>query len=104
MRLISAVSGARGLELVQEHRPDLVLLDLDLPDLGGTEILGLLKQDPRTATIPVIVVSAATTEGQADRLLAAGATAYLPKPVEIPRLLELTFEVGAEREWEPRPL
>ncbi len=101
VRMISAVSGARGLELVREHRPDLVLLDLDLPDLGGTEVLSLLKQDPRTAAIPVIVVSAAATERQAERLLAAGAAAYLSKPVEIPRLLELASEVGAERKWEP---
>ncbi len=104
VRLVSAVSGERGLELIREHRPDLVLLDLDLPDISGGELLGRIKADPTLARIPVIVVSAATTEGQAQRLLAAGAAAYLTKPVEVARLLELTFDIASGRERELGPL
>ena len=98
-RFLSTPSGGHGLRLVREEPPDVVLLDLDLPDVGGAEILRRLKEDPRTAPIPVIVISADTREEQAERLLAAGASAYLTKPVEINRLMELALvdPAGAER-------
>jgi CheY-like chemotaxis protein len=77
---------------VREDPPDVLLLDLDLPDVGGAEILRRLKADPATAPIPVIVISADTRKEQQERLMAAGARAYLTKPVEISRLMELAFE------------
>jgi CheY-like chemotaxis protein len=72
-----------GLDLAVAEPPDLVLLDLHLPDLRGEEILRRLKADPRTADVPVIVVSADATPGQVERLRAAGAEDYLTKPVEV---------------------
>jgi hypothetical protein len=67
----------------------LILLDLHLPDISGHEILDYLKSDPRTAGIPVVVVSADATPGQIDRLLAAGANSYLTKPLDIASILAL---------------
>jgi CheY-like chemotaxis protein len=71
--LIPATRGRAGLDLIRTHRPDLVLLDLHLPDVSGAEVLGQLKRDHSTAPIPVVVVSADATPRQVERLEAAGA-------------------------------
>jgi signal transduction histidine kinase/CheY-like chemotaxis protein len=86
--LLSAMQGRLGLELAREHLPMLILLDLHLADVGGEEILRLLLADPVTASIPVVIVSADATHGQVTRLLAAGAAAYLTKPIDIDQLLD----------------
>lgn len=67
-------------------RPAVVLLDLHLPDIHGEEVLAHLLADPTTASIPVVVLSADASPGQIDRLLAAGAEAYLAKPFDIREL------------------
>jgi CheY-like chemotaxis protein len=69
--------------------PDIILLDLNLPDLQGEEVLNELKADPATAAIPVIVLSADASRGVIHRLLAGGAFAYLTKPIELAELGEL---------------
>ena len=89
IRLIPAMQGQLGLELVREYRPDVVLVDLHLPDLDGAQVLHQLKADPATASIPVVVLSADATAGQVERVLAAGAADYLSKPLDVERLLEL---------------
>lgn len=88
VRLISTMQAGSGLELVREHHPDLVLLDLHLPDLPGSEVLQQLKADPTTASIPVVIVSADATPKQIEQLQAAGATAYMTKPIDIGQLLK----------------
>jgi signal transduction histidine kinase/ActR/RegA family two-component response regulator len=87
--LIPAMLGRLGLALVRRHRVDLVLLDLHLPDVGGEEILATLRSDPATADIPVVVLCADATPRQFDRLLGAGAAAYLVKPIGVAQLLEV---------------
>ncbi len=89
LRLIGAERGRVGLEIAGTDAPDLILLDLHLPDISGHEILDHLKGDPRTAGIPVVIVSADATPGQIDRLLAAGANSYLTKPLDIASILGL---------------
>lgn len=89
LRLISAMQGRLGLELAREHRPDLILLDLHLPDIDGYEALRHLRQDPGTRRIPVVMISADATSGQMKRLLAAGADEYLTKPLDVKRFLEV---------------
>jgi signal transduction histidine kinase/CheY-like chemotaxis protein len=88
VRLVSAIQGGIGLDLVREHHPDLVLLDLHLPDLSGAEVLGRLKADSATASIPVVVVSADATPSQVERLEEAGVAAYMTKPIDVRLLLE----------------
>jgi len=92
IELIPATTGGIGIQLATSHVPDLVLLDLHLPDIPGTEILVRLRRDERTRGIPVIVLSADATSGQIERLLAAGATAYLTKPLDVQRFLDLLEE------------
>lgn len=88
LRLLPAAHGRLGLDLARQHRPAAVLLDLHLPDLPGEEVLRELRDDPATAHIPVLVVSADATPGQVQRLLAAGAAAYLTKPIDAAELLD----------------
>lgn len=88
VKLIAAMQGRLGLDLAREHQPDLILLDLDLPDLPGIQVLLMLRTDPRTQAIPVVVISADATPHQIERLLEAGARAYLTKPMDVQQFLE----------------
>ncbi|WP_158508988.1 hybrid sensor histidine kinase/response regulator [Gemmatirosa kalamazoonensis] len=86
-RTIPALQGQLGVALAREYVPDVVLLDLHLPDIPGDEVLRRLRADPRTASIPVIVVSADATPASLERLRASGADAYLTKPLDVDEFL-----------------
>ncbi|HWJ98359.1 MAG TPA: ATP-binding protein, partial [Acidimicrobiales bacterium] len=92
VELLTAMQGRLGFEIAREHQPKLVLLDLHLSDMGGEEVLRMLRADPRTAHIPVTVVSADATPGQIRRLLAEGATSYMTKPLDVRAMLDLLDE------------
>jgi signal transduction histidine kinase/CheY-like chemotaxis protein len=87
--VIPAMQGRMGVDLARRHHPALILLDLNLVDLPGVEVLQILRDDPATADIPVAIVSADAMPRQVQRLLSSGAVAYLTKPIDIHRLLEL---------------
>ncbi len=95
--LLNAMQGSLGLDLARQHQPDLILLDLHLPDMPGEEVLRHLQGDPTTQRIPVIVISADATPGQIRNLLDAGARAYLTKPIDVSRFFEAVDEALAER-------
>jgi len=97
VELLAAMSGSLGLELAREHHPDLILLDLHLPDMPGTELLDVLQSDPRTADIPVVVVTADATPSQIERLRDVGVAAYLTKPIDIRELLGVVGLVSARQ-------
>jgi len=103
MRLLSAISGRAGLECAVRDVPDIILLDLNLPDLQGEDVLSELKADPATAGIPVIVLSADASRGVIHRLLAGGAFAYLTKPIELAELGELLDTCAATRAQDQQP-
>jgi PAS domain S-box-containing protein len=88
VHLIPVMKGKLALDLVREHQPDLVLLDLHLPDLHGRQVLEQLKGDPVTAGIPIVVLSADATPAQFERLLSDGAAGYLTKPIDVESLLD----------------
>jgi signal transduction histidine kinase/ActR/RegA family two-component response regulator len=87
--LLSAMQGGLGLELARQHRPDLILLDLHLPDIPGHEVLHRLRADPVTRDTPIVVVSADATRGRVQRLMDQGATGYLTKPLDVAELLSV---------------
>jgi PAS domain S-box-containing protein len=93
VKLLSAMQASLGIELAFTHQPDLVLLDLHLPDMRGDHVLARLRGDPVTASIPVVIITADATPGQMQRLLAAGAEAYLTKPLDVPHFLELVDQI-----------
>jgi PAS domain S-box-containing protein len=95
-RTMPALQGLVGLDLAREHSPDLILLDLHLPDIMGEEVLRRLRADPRTAAIPVVVITADATRSTVERLRNAGADAYLTKPLDIDEFLE-TVETTTSR-------
>ena len=90
--LLSAVQGSVGLDLARQHEPDLILLDLNLPDLNGQEVLIRLQQSAVTRDIPVVITSADATTNQIQRLIAAGARTYLTKPLDVARFLHTLDE------------
>jgi PAS domain S-box-containing protein len=97
VRLLSAVDGEEGLAMAGSERPNLILLDLHLPDMRGEEVLRRLRRGRSTAEIPVAVLSADAVASQSARLLADGAVAYLTKPLDIAKLLRLIDRVISAR-------
>jgi CheY-like chemotaxis protein len=93
--LIWAETGQKALDVARSQNPQLVLLDLDLPDIHGRRVLQELQAQPETAKIPVIVISADATPSQIERMLTAGARNYLTKPFEIRRFLCMFDEIFA---------
>jgi signal transduction histidine kinase/ActR/RegA family two-component response regulator len=89
IELLTAVQGTIGVELARQHLPELVLLDLNLPDLGGDEVLKRLHADPATEHLPVVILSADATPRQLERLLSRGAHAYLTKPIDVAELVRV---------------
>jgi CheY-like chemotaxis protein len=87
LALRTASRGEEGLEMARTDPPGLILLDLHLPDMAGTEVLEALRADPLTAEIPVVVVSADATRDQVEHLRGRGVADYVTKPFEVPRLM-----------------
>jgi len=90
--VLSAMQGQVGVDLARDHRPDLILLDRHLPDISGDEVFRLLRNDPRTKDIPVIVLSADAIPSRVRQSLDAGVRAYLTKPLDVPSLLAAVDE------------
>jgi two-component system, cell cycle response regulator DivK len=86
---LEATSAAQAVEVAVEHVPDLVLMDIRLPDADGVETLGRLRADPRTEALPVLAVTAQAMHGDHERFLAAGFDGYIPKPIDVISLLAL---------------
>lgn len=103
VRLQSARLGREGLELAREQPPDLIALDLHLPDISGEAVLIELRSDPRTRHIPIVILSADATRGQIDHLLSIGAASYLTKPLDLTQLLTTIDESLATSESASRP-
>jgi PAS domain S-box-containing protein len=97
IQLITAMQGQLGIELARRHSPDLILLDLHLPDLPGWEVLSRLQRDDATREIPVVIISADATSRQIERLMAAGARAYLTKPLDMLEFFRVIDETSAPR-------
>jgi len=100
VKLISAMQGSLGIELARQHQPDLVLVDLHLPDIQGDEILRQLRSDPRTEKLPIVIISADATSTEVQRLRAAGASDYLTKPIDMRKFLAFV-DVTEPRHAEP---
>ena len=82
-RTIEAGSGEAGFSLAAEHLPDVILMDIRLPDMEGTVVLRNLKDEPRTAQIPVVALTSFAMKGDRESFLEAGFDGYLEKPISV---------------------
>jgi PAS domain S-box-containing protein len=88
IRLLTAVTGGGGLEIARASLPDVVLMDINLPDIDGFEALGILRASPDTARIPVIAISANAMPADIERGLKAGFFRYITKPIKVAEFME----------------
>ena len=95
-RLLEAADGEAGVATALETRPDLILMDIQLPRLSGFDATQRLRQDPRTAHVPIIVVTSFALSGDDRKAMEAGASAYLAKPYSPRQLLELIRKLAPE--------
>lgn len=86
--VLVAVTGLQGVDLATEQKPDLVLMDLSLPEMDGWRATGVLKAQEQTRAIPVIALSAHAMTGDREKAMEAGCDDFETKPVELTRLLE----------------
>jgi CheY-like chemotaxis protein len=86
--IVEATSGEQGVALAQDCEPDLVLMDLQLPQMDGTEALRLLRESPRTRDVPVVAVTAFAMREDRERAFGAGFDGYLQKPISVRALPE----------------
>jgi len=86
-RTLEATTGGEAIDLASKHVPDLVLMDIQLPDLDGVQALRRLRSDARTATIPVLALTAQAMRGDRERFIAEGFDGYVSKPVNVRELI-----------------
>jgi two-component system cell cycle response regulator DivK len=80
--------GFKVLDLARKHRPDLILMDIQLPEVSGLEVTKWLKEDPELKVIPVVAVTAFAMRGDEERIREGGCEAYLSKPIPLPEFIE----------------
>jgi two-component system, cell cycle response regulator DivK len=95
-RLIEAMDGESGVALAQNEVPDLILMDVQLPKMSGLDATRLLKADPRTSNIPVVVITSFALSGDREKASEAGATDYLAKPYSPRELMAMIRDVLPE--------
>lgn len=81
-------NGTEALALARQHRPDLILMDIQLPEVSGLEVTKWLKDDDELRSIPVVAVTAFAMKGDEERIRAGGCEAYIPKPISVTKFLE----------------
>jgi CheY-like chemotaxis protein len=88
IRLLTAVDGNMGIQLARAHQPDVILMDINLPGISGIDALKILRDDPATAHIPVVALSANAMPRDIEKGLAAGFFSYLTKPIKVKEFME----------------
>jgi len=85
---IKTANGMEALDLARAHHPDLILMDIQLPEVSGLEVTKWLKEDEELRDIPVVAVTAFAMKGDEERILAGGCEGYISKPISVPHFLE----------------
>ncbi|ABS69083.1 response regulator receiver protein [Xanthobacter versatilis] len=87
-RTVETRSGVEAVELARAHRPDLIIMDIQLPEISGLDVTRKLKADPELKAIPVVAVTAFAMKGDEERIRAGGCEAYLSKPISVAKFLQ----------------
>jgi two-component system, cell cycle response regulator DivK len=87
-RTVGTRNGIEALDLARKHRPDLILMDIQLPEVSGLEVTKWLKDDPALKAIPVVAVTAFAMKGDEERIREGGCEAYLSKPISVGKFIE----------------
>jgi len=86
--ILETREGLQALSLAREHRPDLILMDIQLPEISGLEVTKWLKEDDELASIPVVAVTAFAMKGDEERIREGGCEAYISKPISVVHFLD----------------
>ena len=86
--IVQTRSGLEAIDLAREHRPDLILMDIQLPEVSGLEVTKWLKEDDELRAIPVVAVTAFAMKGDEERIRQGGCEAYLSKPISVTKFIE----------------
>jgi two-component system cell cycle response regulator DivK len=85
---LKTADGIEAIELARKHKPDLILMDIQLPEVSGLEVTKWIKEDENLKSIPVIAVTAFAMKGDEERIRQGGCEAYLSKPISVSKFLE----------------
>jgi len=91
--VIEAVTGEEAMKYLKDHKPGLILMDIQLPNVDGLEMTRKIKSNPKTADIPIVAVTAYAMKGDRERILEAGCDGYISKPIDTRRLALLAAEI-----------
>ena len=92
LRLLTAVTGHLGIDLARTSRPEMILMDINLPDISGIEVMKILREDSATAHIPIVALSANAMPRDIEKGLAAGFFRYLTKPIKVNEFMDTVIE------------
>ena len=87
-RMLEAIDAESGIELIRGQRPDLVLMDIQLPGMDGLSATKIIKEDPALKDIPIVALTSYAMQGDNEKALAAGCTGYITKPIDTRKFLE----------------
>ena len=91
-KVLEATDGKQAVELAKDKKPDLILMDIQMPVMDGLEAIGILKNDEETKNIPIVALTASVMKGAEERILRAGCDGYISKPTDIEELLRKVSE------------
>ena len=95
---LQARAGVEGVDLARKHKPDLILMDIQLPEVSGLEVTQWIKDDPDLRHIPVIAITAFAMKGDEEKIRQGGCEAYLSKPISVVKFLETVRNYASDRQ------
>jgi two-component system cell cycle response regulator DivK len=99
--VLQATDGIKGWQLARKHRPDLIVMDIQLPEISGLAVARILKEDETMKSIPIIAVTAFALDGDQEKILSNGCDAYISKPVSVPNFIQTVERLATKGKPNP---